>query len=44
MSICIVVPKHVTRVLPFSHVNIGIQGPINITISLHQKKICNYCN
>ena len=37
MSICIAVPKHLIFVLPFSHVNTGIQGPINIIISLHRK-------
>jgi len=37
MSICIAVPKHLIYVLPFSRVNTGIQGPINIIISLHRK-------
>jgi len=38
MSICIAVPKHLIYVLPFSHLNKGIQGSIDIIISLHRKK------
>jgi len=37
MSICIAVPKHLMYILLFSHLKTGIQGPINIIISLHPK-------
>jgi len=37
MSICTTVPKHLIYVLPFLHLKTGIQEPINIITSLHQK-------
>jgi len=39
LTSCTAVCSHLTYIVPVSHLKTGIQGPINIIISLHQKKI-----